>query len=137
MGRLAQRVADLARVPSRAAATVALELEALLEEEYETGTDPYGTPWAPLAESTLARGRHAPPLTDTGSMRLGTTVTPTRYAGVAIFVPHPGAPHQTGWSGPQNSGPARPILPFREMPAAWRDVIEGAVSREARAVGAR
>jgi hypothetical protein len=136
MGRLADRIEDLARIPSRAAATVALELEALIEAEYEGGHDPYGEPWEPLAEATIAKGRHFPPLTDTGAMRLGSTVTPTQYAGVAIYIPHPGAPHQTGWSGPQGDGPARPTLPSRDMPRSWRDAIGAAVSHEARAVGA-
>ena len=133
MRALAGNVASLARVPSRVAARVSGELATLLDDEFSSGTDPYGTAWAPLAESTVARGRTAPPLTDTGAMRAGVTVRPMRAAGVAVFVPHPGAPHQTGWSGPQGTGPARPILPAGgELPPEWAEVIEDATEQEFR-----
>lgn len=137
MSHLADRVGDLARVPSRVAARVSGELATLLDDEFSAGVDPYGTAWAPLAESTVARGRTAPPLTDTHVMRDGVRVTPMRGAGVALFVPHPGAPHQTGWEGRQGKGPARPILPERgELPPEWAEVIEAACDDEfRRAVG--
>jgi hypothetical protein len=133
VGKLADRVADLARVPSRVAARVSGEIATLLDEEFSSGTDPYGTAWQQLAESTVARGRTAPPLTDTGAMRSGVRVAPMRAAGVAITVPHPGAPHQTGWSGPQGHGQARPILPARgALPDAWEAVIDEACEQEFR-----
>ena len=124
MGQLAQRVADLGQVPSRAAKAIAAELEGLIEEEFDAGADPYGNAWTPLAESTMARGRTPPPLTDSGAMRESLRVAPLARAGIGITISHPGAPHQTGWSGPQGSGPARPILPAREMPERWAEAIE-------------
>lgn len=135
MGRLADRVGDLARVPSRAAARVSAELGMLIEGEFEEGIDPYGRAWEPLAESTLDRGRSAPPLTDTGAMRESVAVRPMRHAGVAITLDHPAAPHQTGWDGPQGTGPKRAILPDRQMPEAWANVIEDAVTDEFRRAG--
>jgi hypothetical protein len=132
MGQLAERVADLASVPSRAAAKVSRELGVLIADEFDAGADPYGTAWAPLAKATLAAGRTPPPLTATGAMRSSVAVSPLPHAGVGITIAHPAAPHQTGWSGPQGSGPARPILPEREMPPLWAEAIEGAVREEFR-----
>ncbi len=136
VGQLAQRLGDLARVPSRIAARVAEELEAEIQAEFDAGTDPYGRPWKPLAPSTLAGGRHPPPLTDTRAMRDSLHVSPLRTAGVGITIDHPAAPHQTGWEGTQGSGPARPILPVGGMPPAWRGILESAAEDEFRkAVG--
>jgi hypothetical protein len=135
MGHLADRIADLAEVPSRAAKRVSLELVALLQEEFDEGHDPYGTAWKPLVEATLAKRSQTslPPLTDTAKMRASLRVRPMRGAGVAITIDHPAAPHQTGWAGPQGSGPARPILPARsELPADWIDAIEASIVREVR-----
>jgi hypothetical protein len=126
MGRLADRVADLSEVPSRASKRVAFKLESFLEEEFDDGADPYGTPWAPLAESTLERGRRPPPLTDSHAMRDDARVRPLRGAGVAMTVDAAYAPpHQTGWA----NAPARPILPARaELPRRWAEAIKSAVS---------
>lgn len=136
MGQLANRVADLARVPSRAARHVAGDLEDLIETtEFDAGADPYGEAWKPLADATLARGRTEPPLTDTGEMRRSLKVKPMQRAGVSLTIDHPAAPHQTGWSGPVGDGPARPILPYGEMPSLWRELIDAAVDTEVRHVG--
>lgn len=133
MGRLADRLADLARVPSRAAARVSKEIEGLIVSEFAEGEDPYGTAWKPLAKSTLERGRTPPPLTDTRDMLKSLRVAPLPRAGVGITIDHPAAPHQTGWHGERGNGPARPILPARsELPEEWVDAIDAAVSKEMR-----
>jgi len=132
MGALADRVADLAEVPSRVAAKVSSELEDLIQAEFDAGRDPYGDPWEPLAEATLDKGRRPPPLTDTGAMRGSLAVRPMQGAGVSVTIDHPAPPHQTGWSGSQGSGPSRPILPMREMPIAWEGVIAEAIEEEFR-----
>jgi hypothetical protein len=128
MGRLADRVRDLAKVPSRAAAPVAKAIKGLIAEEFEAQADPYGNAWQPHADATVERWGEHPILDLTGNMRGGIDVSPMRPAGVAVTIPHPGAPHQTGWSGPQGSGPARPILPGGTMPARWREAIRAEVS---------
>ncbi len=134
IGKLAERVKDLASVPQHAALTVAKSIEELIKEEFSSGTDPYGSAWAPLSPVTEARGRHAPPLTDTGAMRDSVNVYATGN-GIAITVAHPAAPHQTGWSGPRGSGPARPILPARDrLPATWREAIYSAIDEDIRKV---
>jgi hypothetical protein len=130
MGQLADRARDLARVPALASLEVAKEIAGLIEDEFASGTDPYGHAWQELAESTRARGRHDPPLTDTHAMRDSVNV----YArsdgrGVALTIDHPAAPHQTGWDGPQGSGPARPVLPAHGMPATWAEAIKVATDR--------
>ena len=136
MGQLAERVADLAEVPARVAAKVAPEIEGLIGGEFDAGVDPYGAAWEPLAEATLDKGRAPPPLTDTGAMRASVAVRPLAGAGVGVTIDHPAAPHQTGWSGKQGTGPARPILPERsELPPDWQDVISEAVEREYRRAG--
>ena len=138
MGELSERLADLASVPSRVSARVSEELGDLMQAEFDSGRDPYGTPWAHLAPATEDRGRSAPPLTDTGAMRDSLRVAPLPRAGVGITIDHPAAPHQTGWSGKQGSGPARPILPERaELPDAWVQVIAAACEDEFGKAGAR
>ena len=124
MGQLADRLSELAAVPSAIARRVSATIDGLLEQEFAAGDDPYGDPWAPLAESTVERGRSAPPLTDSGAMRASAHARPLAHAGVGITIDHPAAPHQTGWSGPRGAGPARPILPARgELPESWDDAI--------------
>jgi Phage virion morphogenesis family len=131
MGQLADRIADLATVPSAVAAKVAVEIEGLIEKEFDEGHDPYGTAWEPLSKTTTDRGRTPPPLTDTHQMRDTLKVAPLPHAGISVTIDHPAAPHQTGWSGPQGSGPARPILPDRdELPESWQEVIEDAIVDE-------
>jgi Phage virion morphogenesis family len=133
MGHLADRLGDLANVPARASRTVAFELEGFLAEEFDAGRDPYGDAWEPLAQATIDRGRTPPPLTDTGAMRHSVQVRPTRGSGVSVTLSHPAEDHQTGWSGPQGDGPARPILPDRGgLPEAWEHAIEDAVDRDVR-----
>lgn len=132
MGALSDRVADLAEVPSRAAARIASELEDLIQGEFDGGEDPYGQGWESLAKATLDKGRTPPPLTDTRAMRNSLAVRPMQRAGVSITIAHPAAPHQTGWEGTQGSGPSRPILPMRDMPPAWQTVIDEAIEAEFR-----
>ncbi len=136
MGHLADRIGDLARVPSRIAATVSRTIADLIQDEFDEGADPYGKAWAPLADATLDKGRTPPPLTDREYLRGSVLVRPMRPAGIAITVAAPyAAPHQTGWVGPRSSGPARPILPARaELPPAWQDAIEEAAEADVRKV---
>ena len=127
-------VQDIARV-------AAPSLDALVQQEFDRGTNPYGTAWKPLAASTVARGRSAPPLTDTGAMRGGTTVKPADTS-IVMQSPAPAFLHQYGWrlrlAKPKakrskgqviammthkTGGPARPIFPDGRIPNGWRQLV--------------
>jgi phage gpG-like protein len=131
--RLGERLAELAEVPSRTARAASEAIEAEIQDEFDQGHDPYEEPWKPLAPATVARGRSAPPLTDTGAMRDSLRVKPLAGAGIGVTIDHPAGPHQTGWEGRQGSGPARPILPARgELPDAWIEILERTAEAEFR-----
>jgi phage gpG-like protein len=132
--RVAQAVRQLARVPSQAAAEASADIAELVEQEFAAGVDPYGQAWAPLAPATIAKGRSAPPLTDTGAMRGGFEARPMSGAGIAVsFDVDYAAFHQTGTA----NMPARPPLPDHGLPDTWRRAIADAVDAAAeRAMGA-
>ena len=134
MSGLVDRIGDLARIPSRVATAVSRQLADAIHHEFDEGQDPYGDAWEPLAAATVDRGRTPPPLTDTTDLRASIRVAPLPHAGIGIRVGVPyAAPHQTGWSGPQGSGPARPILPDRDdLPEEWSDILSTAMQREFR-----
>jgi hypothetical protein len=134
MGNLARHLDSLAAVPSRASKEVAERITDLLAEQFEAGVDPYGNPWAPLAERTL-RKHGAPPLQAEfggvpGPMAEGTIARTKSGAGVVLEVPFPGGIHQTGASKPPAwRMPARKILPEGgRLPAAWKRAIEESVA---------
>ncbi len=121
LDRLAATLRDLAHIPSQVSTEVSKEISKELTKEYTSGSDPYGKPWAPLKPSTLKKGRHPPPLTDTGRMKSGTKAVPLPGAGVGIVVGAPyGVYHQTGTKNME----ARPILPNKGMPAKWREIVK-------------
>jgi hypothetical protein len=122
---LAAAMRDLSKVPSQAARAAAADIAGLIEQQYADGTDPYGDAWADLAESTIAKGRTPPPLTDSGVMRAGTDVAPSAGAGITITL---GADYAIYHQGGTGSMPARPILPDHDLPEAWRDMIANAVA---------
>jgi hypothetical protein len=129
LGRIASGLASLADVPRIAQPLAADRIEALIGIEFDAGVDPYGEPWVPLADATIAKGRHAPPLTDTRELR-GSVLAYPSEAGLRVSVgtaDHPAGPHQDGWSGPRGSGPARPILPTRGMPESWQMAIDDSI----------
>lgn len=129
MGQLARNIGRLASVPSRASRRVARELESLIQDEFEHEADPYGNAWQPHADATIERWGEHPILDLSGDMRRSLDVQPMRGAGVSITIDHPAEDHQTGWSGPQGEGPARPILPSGPMPPLWEEAIEAAVRK--------
>lgn len=123
---------ELAQVPSRAAARVALELRAELMRSFAQGTDPYGRRWAPLKPSTLAKGRRPPPLTHTGRGKRGIKFAPLRGAGVSIT-------SSVGYLGTHMRATpdraARKFLPEGVLPKRWREIWQRAVDAEVRKTG--
>lgn len=130
MGKLVANLGRLTRVPAGASGLVSERLREAIEEQFDQGVDPYGNAWEPLAESTIARGRFPPPLTDTHDMRDSVAVGPLPGAGVAITIDHPAQIHQTGWSGRSGAGPARPVLPGAHFPPAWKEIIDDTIAEQ-------
>jgi hypothetical protein len=131
IGGLQRSLKELASVPSRAARPASDALNVLIREGYDRGTDPYGRAWAPLAASTLARGRNPPPLTASRRMRDNTLANPLKGVGIGIRLPFPGIIHM---GGSRRNLPARPPLPKGgRLPLAWRDAVNTAVTMAYRA----
>lgn len=127
LGQLAARLRNLADVPARASRKAAALIQDLIRAQYREGRDPYGKPWARLAPYTIEKGRHNPPLTDTGVMRATTIVFPIAGAGIQITVgPAYAKFAQFGWRHHWHGVevPARPILPDgKRLPLLWRAAI--------------
>lgn len=124
MGELVDRLGELAAVPSRIAKDAAADIDALLEEEFDAGVDPYGAAWSPLAERT--RKKHGPPpLTEFGDMRAGTHARPAQGAGISLVAPFPAGIHMTGGDAGDWHMPARPMLPVGDdLPTKWQAAID-------------
>jgi phage gpG-like protein len=125
----AERISALAQTPTRASELAATALAEVVEGEFATGTDPYGREWRALAPSTLAAGRHPPPLTDTGAMRESVSIEAVGGGLIVGSIAHPAQPHQTGWDGPQGSGPARPLIPTGSLSPSWANAIREAAAQ--------
>lgn len=118
---------DLRQMPFRVRNAVAIavknEMNDLLQEQFDGGFGPDGSAWAPLAQSTVKRGRTPPPLTDTHRMR--DHVKAVRVGtNVAIDSELPAAYHQRGHRQPTPL-PRRPIWPEdgEDMPERWESRI--------------
>lgn len=111
-----ERVAQLAGAVERTARAAVPKLAEILDEQFRLGLDPSSDPWAPLAPSTVARGRHAPPLTDTGLMHAGATVT-SDGGTITMRLDTPAEHHQYGTANMV----ARALLPSdaEELPPAY------------------
>jgi|GEM_PF-3730230 len=124
---LAKAAADFQALPNKVAkiaAAAAPKIAKLLAKEFVAGTDPDGGAWAALAISTRARGRSAPPLTDSGAMR-GSVEVVGRGLEIYATVESPAEFHQGG----TGSMPARPILPDDSLPATWDTAITAVAKR--------
>lgn len=115
----------LSGVPSRVASDGAERIDALIEDQFDAGTDPYGVAWEALAESTLDKGRFPPPLTDTTALRSTRDVSPMAGAGISITF-------DEGYAGFHQGGtrnmPERMILPNDAFPPTWEAALEEASS---------
>lgn len=145
--RLSQLVRKLATVPAQASARIARDLNTEIQSNFDRGVDPFGRAWKGLAKSTQEKGRHPPPLTDTGRGRASVTAKPMAGAGVAIVVgvlymiyhQFGGKSHLRGHRKNKNFGrdadrskvrmrpPRRSFLPQgNEWPKRWVAIIERA-----------
>ncbi len=131
-GQLADRIGELASVPSRVAKDASKRIAKLIDDQFNDGVDPYGQPWAPLMPATIAKGRRPPPLTDTRELRDGVSVSPRRGSGIAIDIESDyGQFHQLG----TDNMLARPILPAgSDLPEEWDDAIETSLTKAFRGV---
>lgn len=140
MDKLESVLQGMSSLSHRVAIDAAPKISALLFEQFKTGRNPYGQPWAPLAASTLARGRRPPPLTDTRKLRDGCIAT-ARPGGISIRMGRPEWYfHQVGfrvWSGRGKARhavkvPAREILPSKGWPRRWLAAINESAAKVAR-----
>lgn len=107
---------DLVKIPAKASPGFAERVRERLDEQFMNGTDPYGRAWASLKPATLKKGRHPPPLTDSGHGSRNITALPMRGAGVKLVskVPYMQR-HQEGYKHTE----ARPFFPVRVLPKLW------------------
>lgn len=128
--QFSQALSKLTEVPSKIAPAVARKLNRELRRQFDEGVDPYGKPWAPLRASTLAKGRHPPPLTDTHAGRDSVRAIPTARGGVQFVV-------GVAYMGIHQAGDlprmvARRFLPVNGLPKAWREIWELELMRATR-----
>jgi phage gpG-like protein len=127
LGRLADNLDRLSRVPSRAARKACDGIAEAIEEQFDSGSDSYGKPWADLKPSTIDKGRSPPPLTDSGDMRDSIEVRPAKSAGIQITIGAEYAGfHQAGTSIMAQ----RTILPVGPLPKTWTRAIDEALDLE-------
>lgn len=117
---------------------IAPTIRSNIEAQFATGVNPYDTPWKPLRPATIAKGRGAPPLTETGALRGSIAVIPQGYTLRVIARDPVAGLHQNGWTRKRNKyrrgkvvgqttiGPGatkRQILPDGRIPNKWRQQI--------------
>lgn len=123
LGKLQANLRRLAEVPSRAAADASERIAALIQEEFDAQSDPYGNAWEPHADATVRRWGEHPILDLTGDMRGNVDVSPQRGAGIKVTFDEPYAEyHHTGTP----NMPARPVLPINTLPSSWTSALEEA-----------
>lgn len=131
--KIGEAIARLRQVPDAIQSGIEASAPLLADRisaGFDSGTDPYGRPWAPLSPRTLAKGRTPPPLTDTGAMRDAITVTGDGYS-VAIYSPDEKSSwHQEGDGAPGQDLPARPFLPESELPDTWVADMQQSIDAE-------
>jgi phage virion morphogenesis protein len=128
---LFRRLIDAGQDTSPLLSKLAYSLTQRARSTLDAGTDPWGTPWTPLAPATIARRRdHSDkPLSDTG--HLLASLASALSAGVAEIrigkSDSPASIHQFGGKagrGNKVTIPARPMLPIKpggvvDMPPTW------------------
>jgi hypothetical protein len=121
--RLIENLAEIARLPSRITTPIAEKLNVELQKEFNTGADPYGTPWVKLAPSTIKKKKGSTLIMiDTRTMRVGTKAVTLPGAGIALVSVEYAKYHQG--KAHDGSRPARPVLPNKsELPERWQQIV--------------
>jgi len=127
LGRLAENLRALSEVPSQASREAAKGIQRAIRTQFTSGTDPYGEPWEPLKQSTLDKGRTPPPMTDTGRMKRGMRVRPSKGAGIEVTSEAEYLGFHQGQGSPRANVPPRHVLPEGELPDSWQKAIEDAL----------
>ena len=124
---LAERLAELEGIPSRIARDVADGINESIADQFATGTDPYGKPWAPLLPQTVRRkGGDTRILRRSDALSSETVARPTSGSGIEITSVESGQYHQGG----TKHMVARKVLPDgAELPDAWTEAIEKATEK--------
>lgn len=92
-----------------------------------SGLDCYSKPFAPLAVSTIRRGRRPPPMVATGASLDATAAKPLSGAGIAIVLGGAYEHHLRKTA----SRPARQVVPVRAgLPASWNQRLARASQQE-------
>lgn len=132
-GKLPRLLRNLAEIPSHASREIAERLEERVFDCFANEADPYGTPWAPLAESTVRRkGGNSVILYRTGRSMIEAGARTLSGGGVALVAGGASGYHMAA----SGTRPARPVLPTRGLPPAWREDIAAVLGAEyARAMG--
>lgn len=123
LDQLSANLAELVDVPSRVATAAAGRINELIQDEFASGQDPYGTAWEELAESTVQRkGGDDRILIRTGETQAETYARPTAGAGIEVVSTEAAGFHQTGTV----HMPARPVLPGDHdgLPEEWEEAID-------------
>lgn len=123
--KLAQNLAQLAKIPSQLSKPVSEEINKLIQTQFAQQQDPYGKAWAKLSPYTIHKKGHSSILFETGKLAASTIAVPMSGAGVELRSVDYGNFHQFG----TKYMVAREILPGRdELPLAWQAVIQKAYS---------
>ena len=121
--RAGDRVKGLGNVPRKMKTIARSRLKRVVAKEFRSGTDPYGSAWAPLSPST--RSKSGVPLKGRGVMRRGLTVR-TEGSKIILTIPSPAQWLQMG----RANMPARQIFPARAngLPPAYVEALRQAAT---------
>jgi len=123
--KLAQNLAELAKIPSQISKPVSKSINTLIHAQFAQGQDPYGKGWTKLAPSTIQKKGHSSILFETGKLAASTIAVPMSGAGIELRSIDYGQFHQFG----TKYMVAREVFPAREeLPLAWQAAIKKAYS---------
>lgn len=117
---LSKSYAQLARVHPAVVTAVAKPLTLQLQRGFESGTNPYGAPFAQLTAGSIRRGRTPPPLTETGALKASAVLIPTPSGLIRHLGPYYGFYHMAGTKWMVK----RRYFPDAGLPSAWLDIID-------------